>query len=383
MWVCYSTLASGHHIDVGNIERGIEVRIEMETTIVALDKTRMSGCIETSTFRADFGSVHWRYFLDRDALSFCFVCDKVLQLEETPVMQPSVNFLSSILFSHAFQIFHHDSISCLELGDYLLADVVVNPSHELLFSARDFSEQSLCRQSAFSLEFFTQMEELVFDDFDLRQSEELSCGSDCNLIDSQINSDDFSIGFGILDFFFEAEQEEASSFLINPEQAFSDIPREILFEAIGNIELEIVPFFEQSQGKNILFETCNSREVISDRAVLDCGFGLGFLDDSYCLFDAGYCKLGWKSLPDFAIDERMKFDIIPYFILPRNIDAELRTFFIFRDSPDNLGHGFQPDFYSYSAEHFAENRATLFKTLRGEGAIPLTAKAVSILAPIL
>lgn len=94
---------------------------------------------------------------DHDTLDSSFVADELLQLEETPAMQPSVQSLSPSLssFPDAFKIFQDNMVSTGTINDSF-ADIVVDPGHVTFLPTRDLLQESLGGLCAFSLELMPQ-----------------------------------------------------------------------------------------------------------------------------------------------------------------------------------------------------------------------------------
>src|SRR3990167_3328334 len=148
--------------------------------------TRQSGTKLTASM-AHFGSI-CRFNPDKfNAFSFSFVLDKTLQLEETPITNPIVHSPASPLFPYSLEVFHHNPVS-VKLGNNLLADVVVYPLHPTVFSPRELLEKPFAGTSAFALEFASQIFEFSFDLLDFSGIKKLAVGSDCQVIDSDINA---------------------------------------------------------------------------------------------------------------------------------------------------------------------------------------------------
>jgi hypothetical protein len=140
------------------------------------------------TIGTDLGSIVRSNFNKFNSLSFSFVLDKTLQLEETPIANPIVHSLSSIEISNSLEVFHHNFVS-IKFGNNCLADVMIYPLHKPFLSTRDFSQQSLCRPCAFALEFTSQEFEFSFNLFDLGGIKELPVGSDSEIINPQVHTE--------------------------------------------------------------------------------------------------------------------------------------------------------------------------------------------------
>src|SRR3990167_7353166 len=180
---------------------------------------------------ADLGSIIRLNFDNFNSQPFSFVLDKSLQLKKTPVANPIIKPFSSSLLPYSFQVFHNNFVS-IEAGNNLLAYVVVYPSHEPLLSARDFPKQSSGTLSAFGLKFSTNKSESSFSLFDFVRVEKLAVGSDCKVVYSEVNAKNSVLqSRGSINLFGKRKQEEASSFSVNPQDTFINIPIEIFLVA--------------------------------------------------------------------------------------------------------------------------------------------------------
>lgn len=132
------------------------------------------------------------------------------------------------------------------------------------------------------------------------------------------------------DVFVEAEYEVASSFFINSKETLRDIPSvEIFLVDCWNVEWYFDSTFDCVKAENVIFDCYGTWEVVSDRAVFDYWFALGFFDHSTSLFyttDAELCRK--SKFFESLINKRMQFDIIFNSFSPCNIDADLECFSI-------------------------------------------------------
>src|SRR3989344_5258662 len=138
-----------------------------------------------STFGTGFRSMIRTDFNNSLTIHNPFIFNKSLELIEAPIMQPVIKFPSSIS-PYSFDILHYNS-SFFTINN-LFADVVVNPSHPTVFSSRNFLQKSFTGESAFRLKFSPQTLKHNFSSFNLLAVEKLLVGSNCNIVDSNINS---------------------------------------------------------------------------------------------------------------------------------------------------------------------------------------------------
>ena len=337
---------------------------------------------------ADLGSVIRFDLINNNTLSFSFVLDKVLQLEEAPVTNPIVHSFTSIYIPNPFKVFHNNLVS-VKIGNNIFTYIVVNPSHPTSFSSREFSKQSLAGASAFSLKLGTQIFKFPFNLFDFSRIIKPSVGSDSKVIYSEVNTQNNVLRTTVLlngsNLFRECEQEETSTPLIHTKQTFCNFPSEIFLIAFWDIKLKFLSTIKQPQDKSISFEVSTSREVIPDRSSLDDWLGFSFLNHTTSLAHTSNSYLRWEfeTFSDSMIDSIMEFEIVDDFMFPSIVDTELQSFSISLDSMDYLFSWFNSNFSSSSCSHIREEYFTIYKHYGGEGLIPPTTKVVGILSPIL
>ena len=168
-----------------------------------------------STLRASLGCmerINFNYF---NPFSDCFILDKILQLEETPITQPVVHSFTLSQFSNPFKVLYNNGMSIKVIHD-LLTDVMIAPSHKPFFSSRNLLEKLSAGTSAFTLKLGSQSFEFEFLLFDLFGIKELLVRSYSNIGDSSINAKNSVLearAIGI-DISGECEHEKASAFFI-------------------------------------------------------------------------------------------------------------------------------------------------------------------------
>jgi len=341
-----------------------------------------------STFGTDLGSVV-RLDLDKfNTLSFSFVLDKALQLEETPIANPIVHSLSSPLFPDTFQVFHNNFVP-IKVGNNVFTDVVINPSHITCFSSTNLPKKTLGGKSAFALEFTTQEFKLPFDLLDFSRTKESVIACDCKFVYSEVNAENKlrSVVYSI-DLFRECEQEESSALFINSQETFSwTAPtNKIFFVTIRDSDDSFLPANQCFVDELVSFKSCTPWEIVSDTCSFNNGLGFGFFNISTSLANAGNCQLRWQFEPqsEVFIDEVMQFDVIPYFMFPSSINAALQTFGIGRKSINYLWCSGNFDFSCYNTSHNSEENVELFKPFGNEetGFLPILKYEVSALTTL-
>ena len=325
---------------------------------------------QTSTFGTDLGSVVRLNSNKFNSLSFSFVLDKTLQLEETPIANPIVHSLSSPLFPDTFQVFHYNLVS-IKVGNNVFTDVVINPSHITCFSSAYLLEKTFGGNSAFALEFTTQELELPFCLFDFCRTKKPIIACDCKFVYPEVNTENKlrSVVYSI-DLFRECEQEESSALFINSQETFSwTAPtNKIFFVTIRNSDCSFLSAGQCFIDELVSFESCTSWEIVSDTCSFDDRFGFGFFNISARLAYTGNCQLRWQFEPQSKvfIDDIMQFDVIPYFMFPSSINAELQCFSIGRKSINYLRSSRNFDFSCYNTSHNTEEDVGIFKSFGNE-----------------
>jgi len=377
VWRCYCHLSLNQH-GMREIPTCIQVTIIGEQTTMETIKRTKGIFTKTTTFMADLAG-HIRIDLNNfNSFSFSFVLDKTLQLIETPVTQYPIKDSSSsfVFLANSFEVFHNNFVS-IKIGNNILTNVMVSPSHKPFLSTRDFFKQSLSRPCAFSLEFRTQILELPFNPLDFSRPIKLAIRSDSKIINSDINTKNSILEARAIDInvFRECKQEETSTFFIYPQEAFSNFPSEILPITIWNSERDFNPTFDCSQTQDIILKGSRTREIISHTDFVDYWFTFSLLDHTTGLFDTSDSELALQSsLSQGLIDKGVELDIIPYLFSPCSIDTELQTFGINFKSSNYLFSCIDSNFGCCSCFHSKSEYNCLFKCIVS----PPTDKSVGI-----
>jgi len=349
-------------------------------------KTTLRGTrTKLTTSVADLGSVVRLDSNHFNTFSFSFVLDEALQLEETPITENPVHSFSFSLFPDAFQVFHYNLVS-IEIGNNVFTDTMVFMLHEPLLSTRNCFKQSLSRPCAFTLKLGTQISELSFDLLDFGRIIKPAVRTDGKVVYSEVNAQNGLLRATVLlsgiNLFRECEDKEASASLVNPKKTFSYFPSEVFFIAVRDGERELLPSFDCSKTQNIFFIAGTSWEVVSHRSFVDYWFGFSLLDHSAGLLDASNSELALQTIGfESRINKRMEFDIIPYLVLPCNINAELQSFCIDFQSVNYLLGGIDSYFSTNSCSHSLNVESHIFKTFGNEetGFLPCLKTGVSAL----
>ena len=121
-----------------------------------------------------------------NSLQFGFIANELLQLEETPTVEPSVKSFSHKLvpaLSYTFKVLQDN---CVSRTDNLFTYIMVNPTHITFLPTRKLLQKPLSRLCAFTLEFSPQI--LVLHNLGLMTFENLAIRTDSKVVYSDINT---------------------------------------------------------------------------------------------------------------------------------------------------------------------------------------------------
>ena len=303
-------------------------------------KTTFKASTQLTASVAELGSVIRLNPIHSNSFSLGLVLDEVLQLVKTPAVQHPVESLAFSLLPNAFQVFHNNLVS-VKVGNNILAYTVVYPSHPTSFSSAYLPKKTLGGKSAFGLKLAAQIPELPFCSLNFSRIVKPAAGSDSKVVYSEVYAQNFmrvNVLLSGSNLSGECEQEEASSFFVHAQQALFDIPSEILFVAVRDVETELFTLVNSPDTQSSAFQIGTSWEVVPDRSSFDDGLCLGFLDHAAGLPHASDCYLRREivilpeSLVDFIVELEVLFDAM----LPGVINGELQGFGVSLDSPDYL-----------------------------------------------
>jgi len=325
---------------------------------------------QVSALVADLAGVLGPNLNDTDASHFGLVLDKELQLIKRPVAYPIIHPSSSLGLSYSFEVFHH-YFTTVKVGDDVLADIVVHPSHPTSFPTAKLLQESLSRSCAFSLELSTQVPMLPFYLLNLTAIIKPAVRCDGEVVYSEINAQNTLRSVVLLsgsDLFREGEQEEASAFLVCSQKAFLDGPREVFSITSRNVEVKLLSAFEQPKNEPVSFQISTSWEVIPDRSIPDGRLGLCLLNNTARLLQTSDSELCWEPEPfsDNLVNFMMKFDVVLDAMLPGVIIAELQGFSIPTNSADYLTSWIDSYLSSNYASHTIIEDVQVFKAIGGE-----------------
>ncbi len=313
---------------------GIQISIKGITTMAY--KETFGTRTNLSAFGTGFATLERTNLNNFNSFSLSFILNKFLQLVEVPSMQPEIKSFSFSNISYSFEVLYHNN-SCLAVFHNLLTYQMVPVSHKPFLTTTKLLQKALRASCAFSLQFISQS--LEFQSFELNLSciEKLLVGSDSYIVYSNINAENLRIQTFSINLFGKSKQEEASSFFVNLQQTFSDIPVEILFVTFWNGNLKILPSLDSCQTQDIIFKGSRTRKVISYTYSVDSWLTFSPFNHSTSLFNTSYSQLSLQSsFTQRFIDKRVKLNIITDFPLPSLINTELQSLSIEFESFDYL-----------------------------------------------
>ncbi|MDO8480943.1 MAG: hypothetical protein Q7S65_03945 [Nanoarchaeota archaeon] len=337
----------------GSVEVSVRAKTTRANEAITMPRT------DFSTIGARLGSQVWTNKLNSLPENPGFIGDEPLQLTEGPTIEPTVQPLthkSVPALPNTLQVFQNDGV-CVCYN--LFAHVVVYPSHKPSLPAAQLPEKSFGGLCAFGLKFTAHITEL--DEFSLWRFEDCAITAGRQIVYAEVDAENpllqrtFSINL-----FREDKQEEAFAFPIQMQETLCSFPREILSVAIRNAKTNFDSSLDSQNAQDIIFERCRAWKVIANRNMPDSWLALSLLDHSTGLFDASYGQLSRQSFPQLGIDEGVKFDIVPDFLFPRSIDAELESFLVNLQCSQNLFCGRNLDFRSDTTFHIIDDAERIY-----------------------
>ena len=313
----------------------------------------------------DLGRIIRLDFLESHTDAFSFVLDKELQLEERPVTYPIVHLTSTVPFPDTFQVFHYNLLT-VETANYVSTDIVVNPSHPTSFSSTHLLEKTFSGTSAFTLKLGSQIPVFPFNLLNFIRFIEPTVRTDSKIIYSEVDTENTvlrTVALDSIDLFRECEEEKTSSFLVDSEKGFADLPREVFFVTVRYVESVFFSGIEKAQHENISFDVRTSREIVSDTATLDYQLCLGTFHHTGSMLDTSDCELCGKFelFSDIIIDEFMQFDIVADTFVPRNISTVLQSTSVCIDGIIDFSARRYLDFGSRNSSHYSIESINLYK----------------------
>lgn len=209
-------------------------------------------------------------FLDNLALHFGFVSDKLLQLEKTPTIEPSIQSFSFVFvptLPNTFEVFQDNNIC---ISNNIFGDVVVDMTHKSFLPTRNFFKKSLSRLSAFALQFSPKI--LILHNLGFVTTEHLAIRSDSEVIYSDINTNNIIASNFVDDNVFrECDVQEIPILSISYEVGSLVSPSEVFDIIVSDMDWNINPSVIDCQSDRIGLE-CECSPVVSQGNGLEDNF---------------------------------------------------------------------------------------------------------------
>jgi len=241
-WLVDGQPTQNRYTVLGDVTGSIEVSVEFEPAVPAeVLRTVPVTFVDVTAGRTFLGSVPG---INGDNLlteGFSFVPDKLFQFKERPSIQFPVEFgPTSFLHTDLGQVFESE-YGERELNN-LLRDTMVLASHKPSLSSGHFTEFPFSGSSAFGLKGGSEVRELSADVLHSRRIKKGVIGTDCNVDDAPVNSEnglfrDYprSIGFKL------TMQIERIIILAKGQCRRLDLPRQVLLVISRDTERDFDP----------------------------------------------------------------------------------------------------------------------------------------------
>ena len=209
---------------------------------------------EFKAIRTGLGSKIGLYKDNSFAFSFSFILDEVLEMIETPRIEPSVEFFAHKpipTLSYSFKVFQNDNICVL---DNLFAYEMVDVPHIAFLPSRKQFELSLTGFCAFALQPSPQVLELH--NLGLTTLENPAIRTDSKVVYSDINTQMKSIRNGLdIDISGKCDVKEESALFVNSQKGSLVTPIKIFKIIFWNLNRNINPLSNGGESDFILTES--------------------------------------------------------------------------------------------------------------------------------
>ena len=319
------------------------------------NKKTLGARTKFSTVRTSLRCIIRTDFNSSNSFSNSFIANELLQLGETPPMQPEVKS-SAFISSDSFNVLQNNS-SRFAVIDNLLAYYMIPIPHKPSLFSRDFLEQSLGTSSAFGLEFSIDSFEFQSFTLDLPCTKELFVTGYSNMIYSDINSKK-TVAIRIIDVNVSGKSymQEQPLFPVKNQVSTSCFPGKILPVIFRDFKINFNPAFNRSKSNKIFFESKTSSIISNCKQFFKSWFsGLFRFSQSFkrftSLISAAAHQLGRKlqSFSNWIISHIMYISLKVSSIIPTNIKSILSRKRIFP-------HGFKKFFFVRNFQLYGSNR---------------------------
>lgn len=195
-----------------NVSGSIQIGIQLETTMLALEQTLLDSISprNVSTARASLRGITSIDMTDSTILESSFVSQECFELEKRPTVHKKPLLLPELLaaVSDVCQVFKHERGSRRKAIHNPFRDDMVHVSPETVLLHSQFLKVPFGRTCSPGLQYLSQVPVPIYDSFYFFSSKELVVGSDCNFVDASVNADDNARRFDVWNVFLENDSDE-------------------------------------------------------------------------------------------------------------------------------------------------------------------------------
>ena len=248
-WLVDGQPTQNRYTILGDVTGSIEVSMEFKSAVT----TQVLGSVPVTFVDVTAGRTLLRGVpgINGDNLLtyiFGFVSDKPLQFVERPVVQFPIKLCSTSLLHTDFRQIFKCKHGVGELNN-MLRDTVVGISHKPSFSTRQLPEFPGSGSSAFGLEFRSEMCVFTTDILHSRRIKKCVVGTDCNIDNSPINSENGLFHNYLRGISFKlAMQIERIVVLAKGQGRGFNFPRQVLSVIFRDTERDLNPAISGREG---------------------------------------------------------------------------------------------------------------------------------------
>jgi len=346
--------------ELGDVPCGIEVSVEAEPTLLALEYASVSvPSFDVSADATFLTGVFWVHEYDVLSKGFRFVGEKSLELAETPATEQSVESPSVCLCSLYFQVFQSEGVR-IRLNN-TFAKAVVDVSDKPVFPSAESFQMPLCGTGAFFLETTLQPLVFAFHSPYLTAVEELTVTGDYGIGNSPIDAENVVRFNGMGRFGFGVEVQKYLAIFVAQGRT-SDMPSNVTFEVNWDVNREFNPPIDSGEGNNPFFKFGGERSGVvaypATRFFYRQPFQSFPLQHVAGLVACGTNETGLEArelFPNLFVGEVVDFEFVEGLRFERHFEDVVAGFVVAPDCIDKFPVIVEPKFYgslhSYSLEH--------------------------------
>ncbi len=346
--------------ELGDVSCGIEVSVEAEHTLLALEYASVSVPSFDMSADATFLAGVFRVYED-DVLSkgFRFVGEKSLELAETPATEQSVESPSVCLCSLYFQVFQSEGVRIRFNNPF--AKAVVGVSDKPVFPSAESLQMPLCGTGAFRLE--TAFQPLIFPFHSPYPTavEELTVTGDYGIGNPPVNAENVVRFNGMGGFVFGVEVQKYLGILV-AQGSTTYMPSNVTFEVNWDVNREFNPPIDSRERNSPLFKFWGERSGVVAYPAARFFYRQPFqsfpLQHIAGLVAGGANETGLEArelFPNLFVGEVVDFEFVEGLRFKRHFEDIVTGFVVAPDCIDKSSVIAEPKFYSslhnYSLEH--------------------------------